>query len=276
MKIIYVIVIALLLIVPNIVLADRPKYSFSDDIFNDIETFPDDFFSIKHLFEMQSITAKQLNSSYYQPEILPGWDYWCNRTYTPNSTTFGSYGVFIYPSHFTSYNIQKGDILDVSALIYTNWGIQKYQGVRLNISYSDSLSVTVIVPTERNILLYPTAPNFYNGWMQLIELEVYVKETGNYTITISEDSPDQVHENQWQQLYGNNYTSGSSLISQRIPKCVIDLYQKPDISQSDNNKVKPIIPYPFTSMFIILLIVVVLLICFKVIYVKRRSKAKKP
>jgi len=217
------IIIIGILLIPSIALADRPDYSFSDDVFNELEPFPDDFWEIKRLLSSQSIMVSQLNESYYQPEILPMWDYWAEIVYSNNSNTFGSYGIFIYPSLFKINNVQEGDVIDISALIYTNWGIQMYQGAEIYFTYPDHIEVELIKPTNPNILLSPTYPQFLPGWMQLIKIRIHVNEEKSADVNIAERFPIDEYENEWRETYQPYYTSGSSLISQRIPKCRIKL-----------------------------------------------------
>jgi hypothetical protein len=230
-KIISVVLVIILLLLPSFNASElneetndyRPEYSFGYSAFEKLKPFPKDFFEVKSLVATQDVLVSQLNDSYYQPELLPNWEYWSEKAYSEDSLSFGSYGVFIYPSRYDVYNVKEGMIFNISAIVYSHFGIQKYQGVKLTVSHNDSIDVTFTTPTE--ILLKPTYPYFHNGWMQLIEMEVYVKENTSSVIEIKERKPD--NDNQWKQTYGNNYTSGSSLFSQITPKCTINLYRVP-------------------------------------------------
>lgn len=211
----------------------RPEYSFGYSAFEKLKPFPKDFFEVKSLVATQDVLVSQLNDSYYQPELLLNWEYWSEKAYSEDSKSFGSYGVFIYPSRYDIYNVKEGMRFNISALVYSHFGIQKYQGVKLTASHNDSIDVIFTTPTE--ILLKPTYPYFHNGWMQLIELEVYVKENVSSAIKIKETKPD--NDNQWEQTYGNNYTSGSSIFSQTTPKCTINLYRvPPPVVEEDNEE----------------------------------------
>ena len=59
----------------SIVVADRPDYDYTYDPFMYLEPFPDDFYEIKELFDTQRVTATHLSEKYYQPELIPGWQY---------------------------------------------------------------------------------------------------------------------------------------------------------------------------------------------------------
>ena len=58
----------------------RPSYSFSDDVFSELPIFPDDFFDIKHLYDSGKINASRLGDEYLQPEMIPNWDFFANKT----------------------------------------------------------------------------------------------------------------------------------------------------------------------------------------------------
>ena len=248
-----IIIISIILLIPGIVLADRPDYSFSDNVFSELEPFPDNFYEIEGLLSSQSIMASQLNKSYYQPEILPMWDYWSEKVYSNNSNTFGSYGIFIYPSLFNINNVQKGDIIDVSALVYTNWGIQMYQGAEIYFTYSEHIEVELLKPDNPNILLSPTYPQFIPGWMQLIKIRIHVNEEKNASINIGERVPIEEYDNEWKETYQSNYTSGNSLISQKISKCVIKL------TVTEKEQVMTENSYDYSTPIFIICIIAILL-----------------
>jgi len=257
-------VILIILILPITVVADsnsRPDYSFSDSVFQELPAFPTDFWEIERLYATQSITAEQLGEAYYQPELLPGWEYWADRAYSNNSKSFGSYGIFFYPSHFIVSNIQKGDIFDISALIYTNWGIQKYQGVEICITSPEYIDVELIEPENYNILLSPTSPQFLPNWMQLIKIRIHVNEEKNAYINITEKSPAEAYEKQWEETYQSDYTSGSSLISQKISKCRIELIvpEKEEslagVANADVNNGFPWVGILFVTIMLLFLVI---------------------
>lgn len=251
-----IIIIMVILLIPSIALADRPDYSFSDDVFQKLPSFPNDFWEIESLLSSQSIMASQLNESYFQPEILPSWKYWAERVYSNDSNTFGSYGIFIYPSLFNIHNIQEGDIIDISALIYTNLGIQMYQGAEIYFTYPEHIEVELLEPTNPNILLSPTYPQFLPCWMKVIKLRIRVNDEKNASITITERVPIDEYENKWRDTYQSGYISGNSLISQKISKCIIKLTvpEKEVVVKESNINTFPVI---FFITFIIIILSVV-------------------
>lgn len=261
-------IIIIILLIPSTVIADRPNYSFSDDVFNELEPFPNDFWEIKSLLSSQSIMASQLNESYYQPELLPMWSYWAKRVYSNGSNTFGSYGIFIYPSLFNINNVQEGDVIDVSALIYTNWGIQMYQGAEIYFTYPDHIEVELLEPCNSNILLSPTYPQFIQGWMQLIEIRIHINEEKNATINIAERTPIGEYDSEWKDTYQPNYTSGSSLISQRISKCQIKL-TVPEKEVVEGNI------YDYSMYVILFIVIAAVILSLGITYDRHKKKDKK-
>ena len=263
-------IIVFLLLASTIVVADRPQYSFSDDVFKDLPTFPSDFYEVKQLFATQSINAKQLGTNYYQPELLTSWDYWADKVYCTNCTSFGSYGVFIYPSLFNIYNVEPGTTVNISMLVYTNIGIRKYQGIHLNFSSTPNVKAKIITPSNQHLLLSPTHPYFHNDWMQLVEIQITTLNSTDSSISIFEDELSFVFENYWEQLHGNNYTSGSSLLSGRIPKCVINIHgptPTPTIQQENTENINALLVGIFIT-------IISILICIKLKYVNKKEKKK--
>lgn len=224
MKATYISIIILIILFQPMVSAERPTYEFSDNVFSELPPFPEDFFEIKTLLSQQRITAWQFGEEYLQPELLPGWTYWSNKTYTQNRSQYGSYGIFIYPSLFQAYNVEEGDSFSISFLIYANWGITKYQGCSIYFNHSKNVRVMLANPTNPDFLLSPTYPVFKLGWMQKVKIDIDVFKTGNYTIEIMEGKPCDCIEPQWIKKYGTNYTSGNSILTQKIPRCRIKIY----------------------------------------------------
>jgi len=223
MKKLIIIIITIMLFSTTVLANSRPDYSFSDEVFKELPDFPSDFFDIKDLFSYQSITAEHLGEDYYQPELLPNWDYWAEKVYKNESNDFGSYGVFVYPSRFTVYGIEKGNIINLSMFVYAQWGIKYYQGAKLVFSEEENVDIKLVEPEDCNILLSPTAPYFHLGWIQLIKIQIHINETKNCVVQILEEKPIEEIDNEWRNTY-ENYTSGSSLLGQRISKCKIYLY----------------------------------------------------
>ena len=259
-------IIVFLLLASTIVVADRPQYSFSDDVFKDLPTFPSDFYEVKQLFATQSINAKQLGTNYYQPELLTSWDYWADKVYCTNCTSFGNYGIFIYPSQFNIYNVESSTTVNISMLVYTNIGIRKYQGIHLNFSSTPNVKAKIITPSNQHLLLSPTHPYFHNDWMQLVEIQITTLNSTDSSISIFEDELSFVFENYWEQLYGNNYTSGSSLLSGRIPKCVIKLHGTTSTEQDIKEEV---------GNMNILFILIFILFILSLIYIKWKHDTRK-
>lgn len=138
------IIILAIMLIPTIVgtsLADRPDYPFSDDVFSELEPFPDDFYDIKTLFATQMITASHLSSSYYQPELLPLWNITATDIYGTDKI-HANQGIFLYPSRFDIYNLPVDDSLTLSTLIYAYPGVNTYQGTEIYFTYDEHLLIS--------------------------------------------------------------------------------------------------------------------------------------
>ena len=219
MKLKYILLLSVVLIsTVSIVSGDRPTYNFSDEVFSELPSFPDDFYSVKTIYTSQKIMASQLNESYLQPEILPTWGYYAERVYGNNSQQMGSYGVFCYPSSIVVSNVSSGDNITVSTLIYAQWGIRFYQGLQLYLNHGDGVNVSLVQPVDNNILLSPTSPIFKRGWMQIIEIRICVVETGEYIIELREEKPSGDYDKVWSNSYGDDYVTGFGMLSMRTPR----------------------------------------------------------
>jgi len=219
-KIIVLIFLSFLLFSFNVE-SSRPVYSFSDDVFSELPEYPSDFDEITSLYRSQKIKASQLSIDYLQPEILPSWSYYAERVYGKNAQNMGSYGIFFYPSSMAFSNVSKGDCFSVSSLVYCQWGIQFYQGLKLGFEHDSDLSINISQP---NILLSPTYPKFKPGWMQKIMFNITVNKTGSYVINLSEQKPDEQYNSLWSTTYPGSYISGYGFTAMKTPRFQVYLY----------------------------------------------------
>lgn len=201
----------------------RPLYSFSDDVFSELPEFPDDFYDIKYLYESGKINATRLDEGYLQPEMLPNWNFFANKTYD-EGIQMGSYGIFCYPSHLSVGNVSKNDSFVLSTLIYAMWGIHFYQGTSIVFNKSDNVNVTLINPNSSVMVLSPTFPKFIPGWMQVLVFRVNVLEEGNYSIDFFNSKPSNEINEELKSEYGSQYVSGMGLLSLATPCLRVDIY----------------------------------------------------
>lgn len=253
----------------------RPYYAnFSYDVFKYLPPFPQDFWTRKDLFDTQQVQADRLTSDYYlQPEILPNWFDWCDQIYGSHDKNLtGVYGIAVYPSLFNIYNIGVNETALVSALIYTTFGVEIYQGTRLVPKYNESnLDVELISPTD-TFLLAPTYPEFDSSWCNVISFKITVLQPGNNTVEIWEEKPPEYKDSYWKEYYGIKYISGGSILGLRIPKMKIRVYGPINSIQDDNNP-KHSLFNDNIWFFVLFLISVGLLICG--VYVRHRKRKTK-
>lgn len=264
-----IIIVITILLIPSIALADRPDYSFSDDIFSELEPFPNDFWEIERLFSTQSIMASQLNESYFQPEILPSWNEICNDIYGTNKV-FANQGIFIYPSHFDVYNSHIDDTLKISALIYAHPGVSTYQGTEIFLDFNKEV-VNVILLTNKTYVLGPTYPVFNNTWMQVLELEItIIDDKENTTISIRERDPPYKIDKEFKNKYGkDNYSKCQSLLSEEVNRCTIYIHGQQG-EKAESQVVDDL------NMFTIVLVGFVILFLFLILqYVYRQRRRKR-
>jgi len=229
----------------SIVVADRPDYDYTYDPFMYLEPFPDDFYEIKELFDTQRVTATHLSENYYQPELIPGWQY-SHKFYEDENDDFGCYGFFFYPSRLDVSDAREGMIINVSTFIYADFGVQFYQGTKLYITDNPDYEVTTSID-DKNILLSPTAPYFKPNWIQTINITIKIlNETDGY-VFFKELNPDPYFSDMCEEDYPGNYIYGHSLLGAHQKKFTIhiDAYEEPVITSEENIDIKMV-----TVMFI--------------------------
>lgn len=248
------------------VLADedyRPEYPFSDVVFEELPSFPEDFDEVVSLFLDRKVSAWHLSEEYFlQPEFIETWDYWSTEVYGRNKSRFGIYGASFFPSHLTFFNVAKGDVINVSGFIKADWGIQYLQGCSIYIPEVKGLDIELVYP-ERELLLQPTYPKFKNGWIQKFLIRVTVLETDNYSFKVFEGVPSNYTDAVWKGLYGADYVSLGSLVRLSM---TIDM-NMPEHQQGGNDK--SVLPY-VASFFIVLLV-----IAWVITYLLRKYDAKR-
>lgn len=255
-----------LLLISGYVTADRPSYNFSDDVFDDLPTFPDDFFEIKDLFITQRITAWHLGEEYLQPELIPQWEYWSEEVYSDeNYTHFGLYGMNFYPSLFDVFEVEKGDVFNISFLMRADWGIRFYQGCRIILPEIDGLSLSLVYPTDSSILFSPTYPKFVVGWLQKGMIRVEVLKKQNYSFILREGRPNSIQDKLWSNSYGNDYISIGKLTSSVLR---VNIYEKQVMKEKEDSNMAFLFNL-FLFIFLCLITIIILS------YLIRRYDAKR-
>ena len=255
-----------LLVLTINVSAERPNYSYSETVFENLPEFPNDFYEIKELFETQQITAEQLGKEYYlQPELYPSWDFCSELYYNKTNYDIGRYGLGFYPSRFDVYNFRVGEPISFSSLAFASPGISLYQGLKLKTKDSNLYNITIDKPINQHILFSPTYPVFGNEWSTVIELTVTPYKDQNITVNVFEGRPNQNIENNWKNNTNNLYVSGNSLLSTRTPRLKIFFHSdyEPKTHVIEENDMTMI------NIFIIILFLVTLIFLGR-LYVKKK------
>jgi len=254
----------------------RPQYSFSYELFKELLPFPEDFFQIKTLFDTQRILASKLDKEYFQPELLPTWNSTLKKIYEKNKL-YENQGIFIYPSRFDVYGINKNDTFTISAFIYAHPGVSTYQGTETYLKYNESL-VNATIITNNTYVLGPTQPVFSPLWMQVIEIKVKIlDDRKNTTIKIKERNPPDEFNEKYKEIYGEkNYSACVSLLSEEIDRCRIHIHrkeipkEKPEESNFMSFIVNTILPG-----FLIFIIAVFIVLFLRLKYDKAKREREK-
>lgn len=128
---------------------------------------------------------------YLRPEFYPHWQREYERWYVnPNYERWGVHGFGVYPSSagIKIQEIKKGDSTTVCTLIKSGYGVQTYQGFKIEELSNEYFDVDVLYEEqgfEDSVLLEPTFPVFRKGWVKLVPVQITAKQDipqGNYTL----------------------------------------------------------------------------------------------
>ena len=234
----------------------RPHYYFSDDVFQELPSFPNDFFMIKHMVDTQQIMPYRLNESYYlQPEILPCWNYTSELYYNQSTDDIGQYGLGFYPSLFDVYNAQVGDRFSLGCIVYCNPGIDLFQGGKITVSNQSFVNVSV---SQDYFILGFTYPFFNKSWSTVIRFDIEVLEEKNGVVEVFEASFDENNISSYKEQFKDvGFVSGNSLISMKTPRVRIvfhkEMYEAGDVDTDSSG-------FPFVQVVLLVFILFSLLI----------------
>lgn len=141
-----------------------------------------------------------------RPEFYPTWERsgitnYINHDYT-RWAVFG-YGFFPGEQSWTARNMTEGDTLTYHTFLHTSWGVETWQGMRLQSIHNETLFDVTITPNE--FYLEPTYPIFWEDWTRIITITVTAKTNppkGTYMMRINvvEPNPDRTEEWSWEIL----------------------------------------------------------------------------
>jgi hypothetical protein len=251
----------------------RPLYNFSYAVFQNLPKVPMDFWTRKAVFDQQEVPASHLTPEYYlQPELFPGWAVWHDKIYGENRTIVGVYGASMYPSRFDIFDMKPMETANVSALLYTAFGVEVYQGAELVAIYNNTtVRVRQTAPELNVFLLTPTYPKFNATWCRVVVYEITLLKEKNTTIEIMETAPPDDFNDRYNGLFGNKYISGGSILGLRVPKVKIYIHSMGTgngTGTSEANKQESRFPY---YLLIIPLVGIVAVLA----YAGLRSRKKK-
>lgn len=205
--------------------ASRPKYdSISADVFKDLPAFPANFTVIKRDVYAGQITDLNHISEhvYKQPELYPTWEsnglqWFQNHDYS----RWGVHGYGFFPGElsYSVTNMTAGDTIDIYSFLHTSWGIETWQGLKLNPVYNSDYFNVAITPSD--VLLEPTFPKFYTNWSQKITMKITAKElipAGTYDFSITFSSPSNELSSLWMWQALDRDTEGKQ--HNEIQKCI--------------------------------------------------------
>lgn len=213
----------------------RPDY-LPEAMFSRLPEFPEDFYRIKSLVELNRITDfGALEDRYWmQPEFFPHFeDIGVPILQNPPKDRWGAYGIATYPADSVS-SVVAGESLDVYFFIKSNYLVETYQGINLVTKYPESTKIqsgfempdgskTVeqdpeaarkyidVSITPNPFILEPNFPVYNVNGTRKIKVTISVSEdtpSGNYVVTLDTATVPEEYEQKWLKEYLNMYTSG--------------------------------------------------------------------
>lgn len=215
----------------NPIQAGRPSYEgINSTVFADLPDYPARFTLIKrNFYDGQINDFTRLNSSFWkQPEFYPTWEsngiFWFTRH---DYNRWGVHGYGLFPSEisYTAGNMSQGDGFSVYTLIHTSWGIETWQGIKINPVYNTTLFDVKIEPDV--LLLDPTFPKFYYNWTQMLRYSITAKQQipkGQYEFSLYISSPATEQSKIWTWDVLDKYTN--NLYHEQILECRKQLSDK--------------------------------------------------
>ncbi len=139
----------------------------------------------------------------------------------PSPTHYGAVGFGAYPFS-QSVALSPGESRSLRFFLHAGFGIRSFQeGVLTTTSSSPHLSVYLYYTSSGSILLEPTFPQFYSGWVHPVDVTLSASPSlppGDYTLSLF-SRPVSPENQQFFPLEGEYYYSfveftGSRLVSQ--------------------------------------------------------------
>ena len=183
------------------------------NVLEDIPVAHENFTLIRRNFYDNQIRdlTKLSKNVYKRPEFYPTWESNGIRWYINHDfSRFGVHGYGTFPSeiHYTIANMSKEDSMEIYTFFHTSWGVETWQGVKLNPIYNQTLFDVEITPNT--ILLEPTFPKVYYNWTDLIKINVKAKQqipVGNYAFSFYISSPSETQNEEWSWYVLDKYTN---------------------------------------------------------------------
>jgi hypothetical protein len=157
-------------------------------------------------------------SSFLQPEFYPsfpleGLVVWS----TPSLTHYGAVGVSAHPFS-RSVRAYSGESLNIRFFLRAGYGVRSFQEGRLDVSASSPLLTGVLDDvSSRSIVLEPSFPQFYSGWVHPVDLTVSVSpdaSPGDYSISVY-TAPVSPADQSFTPLEGEYYYSFTDFVGSR-------------------------------------------------------------
>lgn len=220
--------------------SSRPAYCIdgnciNKEVFSKLPEYPKNFIDVYYmvylgqLSRLEEFSFNYPDKSYYlQPEFYAdsfakqGVQY-----YTTKNIKFSG-GSGPYPGDVVIQGANIGENLTAITYYHSSWAITKYQLMKLvpefpeeaktrmgafvvNQDSEEAKSCLDIKLTPDNILLEPTSPYFYEGWVRKVVVSITPKCSGNWAVLLVPSDPDKSIEEYYLKLYGPTKLSTSRM-----------------------------------------------------------------
>lgn len=192
----------------------RQGYGIPLSAFDSLPLPPEDFNEKVSLMQKGSFTGYfYFSEDYYlQPEFYTSFpqnalQYWKQE----DATHYGAIGFGFYPST-QAIALKKGSIKRARFFLHSGYGIQTFQGIRIQAIEEQRSEIQVKV-LEEEFVLSPSFPEFSNSWAKAVDVEITVPEdieSGTYELKFFVVAPAEENFEKWSSMYEKYFNASDA------------------------------------------------------------------
>lgn len=199
----------------NALLGLRKQCGIPLSAFEGLPLPPKDFSRMVSMMHSGTFTNYSFFSEGYflQPEFYTSFPqaalpYWQN----PDPRYYGAMGFGFFPAE-QAIKVGKGSAAAARFFVHAGFGVETYQGVRIEASAPEDADFLKIEVREPEFLLGPTFPKFSENWGSAVDVKVSAAANapaGEYRVVFSMAAPSAENSAEWAAGTGGKYFNAAS------------------------------------------------------------------